>query len=82
MLNIPITPYNTFMEIKIIARDCPKDKQKWVEEHTRQLANKFRLWQKHISIDNEYSEHLRAEMNNCYEDTLRKELIESICNGC
>ena len=61
---------------------CQEDKQKWVEEHAQQLTNIFHLWQKHLSIDNEYSKHLRADMNSSYEDTLRKELIESICEGC
>ena len=41
--------------------DCHEDKQKWVEEHAQQLTNKFHLWQKHLSIDNEYSKHLRAD---------------------
>ena len=65
-----------------ITMDCQEDKQKWVEEHARQLTNKFHLWQKHIPIDNEYSKHLSAEMNGNYENTLRKELMESICEGC
>ena len=62
--------------------DCQEDKQKWAEEHAKQLANKFHLWQKHLSIDNEYSNHLKVEMNTSYEDKLRKELIESICQDC
>ena len=61
---------------------CQEDKQKWAEEHAQQLTNKFHLWQKHLSIDDEYSKHLKVEMNNSYEDTLKKELIESICQDC
>ena len=65
-----------------ITMDCQEDRQKWVEEHSRQLANKFDLWQKHISIDDEYSKYLKARINNDYENKLKKELIESICKDC
>ncbi len=56
------------------------EKQKWVEEHARQLQHVFEQWQKPLGIDGEeYRKYLTEELVHYYcDEPLLKSLIESI----
>ena len=54
-------------------------KQEWAEEQAQRLKKLFEQWQQPLGIDDsEYTEYLRAELINCCEDELLRELIESM----
>ncbi|MHC4572760.1 MAG: hypothetical protein ACYS76_01285 [Planctomycetota bacterium] len=55
------------------------EKLRWVEEHARRLQRRFEQWQKPAGIDGrEYHKYLIQELCHCYDEPLRKSLIESI----
>jgi len=55
------------------------EKQLWVEEHARRLQRLFEQWQNPLGINGaEYRKHLKAELSDCYDQPLRKSLIEQI----
>jgi hypothetical protein len=54
-------------------------KQQWAEEHARRIQKRFEQWQRPLGINGqEYAEHLRIELVQCWDDPLLKELIESM----
>lgn len=56
-----------------------KEKQEWAEEHARRLQRLFEQWQNPLGINgSEYRKHLKAELSDCYDQPLRKSLIEQI----
>jgi hypothetical protein len=56
-----------------------QDKQRWAEEHARLLQRLFEQWQKPLGIDGEeYRKHLARELSDCYDEPLRRSLIELI----
>ncbi|MHC4363193.1 MAG: hypothetical protein ACYSTZ_10220 [Planctomycetota bacterium] len=56
-----------------------KEKQTWAEEHARRLQRQFEQWQKPLGIDGrEYQRFLSEELYDCYNEPLRKSLVESI----
>ena len=55
------------------------EKQKWVEEHARRLQHLFEKWQNPIGINgSEYRKHLADELSECYDQPLKKSIIEKI----
>jgi hypothetical protein len=56
-----------------------KEKQRWVEKHARRLQHRFEKWQKPLGIDGrDYQRFLSEELCDCYNEPLRKSLVESI----
>lgn len=56
-----------------------KEKQQWIEEHARRLQRLFEQWQNPLGINgSEYRKHLNDELSDCYDQPLRKSIIEKI----
>lgn len=53
------------------------EKQQWVSEYAERI---IRLWQKqhpHFPIDHNYTQHLTNQLDEFFDDSLKKELIET-----
>lgn len=53
------------------------EKQQWIEQYAERI---IKLWQQqhpHFPIDYNYSQHLTDQLNDFFDDKLKKELIES-----
>lgn len=67
-----------FVEVSL-PRLFEKEKQKWAEEHARQLQHLFEKWQKPLGIDGEeYRKYLAEDLLDCCDEPLLKSLIDSI----
>ncbi|MCJ7693271.1 MAG: hypothetical protein MUO22_07630 [Sedimentisphaerales bacterium] len=61
------------------SRKWSEEKQKWVEEHARRVQQLFEKWQNPLGINgSEYRKHLSDELSDCYDQPLRKSIIEKI----
>jgi hypothetical protein len=52
-------------------------KDDWVAEYAKRIAEALHKWQGPLGIDERYSEHLKAELSEYYDDPLKRGLIES-----
>jgi hypothetical protein len=56
-----------------------REKREWVEKHARRLQGRFAQWQKPLHINGaEYRKYLIQELSDCYDEPLRKSLMESV----
>lgn len=54
-------------------------KQGWAKKHAGRLETRFEHWQKPLGIDGqEYLIHLTKELEQSYDNPLKRALIESI----